>query len=207
MPVAKETGKDFLPVPAGTHIARNIGVISLGTQPDDRYPVSFKVMLMFEIPGETIKIEDKDAPMVISRQYTLSLSEKANLRHDLESWRGRQFTADELKGFEVSNVLGAPCMLSVIHKANAQGKVFANVSGISGVPKGVTCPPAFHKLLKYEVEQGMDETFKALPEWIQTRIKACEEWTHPAAGQAAPVMPEPPGEVAAGVEEEDSMPF
>lgn len=184
--LAKESGKDFKPLPSGSHLARCMAVVSLGTQASPMYPSSFKVMLMFEVPGETIEIDGKPAPMVIQKEYTLSLSEKANLRHDLESWRGRTFTRQELDGFDVVKVLGQPCMLSVIHKTTAKNKIYGAISGISGIPKGVTAMPAWHKPVSYEIEQGNDAIYKALPEWIQKKIAQCEEWTAPAAGTNEP---------------------
>lgn len=141
-------------------------------------------MLMFEVPGEHVEVDGKPAPMTISREYTLSLSEKANLRHDLESWRGRQFTIEELKGFQVEKVLGQPCMLSVIHKTSGKGKVYATISNIAGMPKGVEAVPQWHKPVSYEIEEGESPAFKLLPAWIQNKIKACEEWA--TGGEAEP---------------------
>lgn len=197
MPIAKESGKDFKPMPSGSHIARCMAVISLGTQPSPMYPSSFKVMLMWEVPGEPIEIDGKPAPMVIQKEYTLSLSEKANLRHDLQSWRGKVFTKEELEGFDVAKVLGQPCMLSVVHKTSGKGKVYGVVAGISGVPKGVQCPPAWHKPVQYEIEQEQDDVYKALPEWIQKKIAGCDEWVlggsdaDPTGVDNAGALPEP----------------
>ena len=203
MPVAKESGKDFKPLPSGSHVARCFGVISLGTQNSPMFPASFKVMLMWEVPGETIEMDGKPTPMVIQREYTLSLSEKANLRHDLESWRGRQFTAKELEGFMVEKVLGQPCMLSVIHKNTAKNKLYAAISSISGLPKGVQCPAQYHKSVHYEIEHGQNETFKALPEWIRKKIAGCEEWLPSAVMNEEPPITDP--DVVP--EESDDVPF
>lgn len=190
MPTAKSGSGDFKPCPAGSHVARCIAVISLGTQESPQYPSSFKIMLSFEVPGERIEVNDQPAPMTISKEYTLSLNEKANLRRDLESWRGRQFTADELKGFQVEKVLTMPCMLSVIHKPTAKGKIYAKISSISGLPKGVECPPIWHQAVKYEIEDGESEVFKALPNWIKAKILASGERQGGVAPQNDP-EPEP----------------
>lgn len=165
-------------------------------------------MLMFEVPGEPVTIDGKPAPMTISKDYSLSLSEKSNLRRDLQSWRGREFTAKELEGFAVESVVTVPCMLSVIHKQSAQKKTYANISSISGLPKGVQCPPLWHKAIKYEIEHGENDVFKALPEFIRKKISACEEWQKPA--EAA--QPDSEGfansEAPPDMEEEsDSVPF
>lgn len=180
-------------------MARCIAVISLGTQESPQYPSSFKIMLSFEVPGERIEVNDQPAPMTISKEYTLSLNEKANLRRDLESWRGRQFTADELKGFQVEKVLTMPCMLSVIHKPTAKGKIYAKISSISGLPKGVECPPIWHQAVKYEIEDGESEVFKTLPNWIKAKILASGERQGGAAPQVDPGPTEP--------EPEDDPPF
>lgn len=193
MPIAKNSGGDFTPLPAGSHVARCFACISLGTQNSPMYPPSFKVMLMFEVPGEAVEIEGKSTPMTISREYTLSLNEKANLRHDLEAWRAKQFKPEELEGFQVADVVGHPCMLNVIHKTTAKKKVYGAISSIGGLPKGVQCPPQWHKTVKYEIEEGENETFKAFPKWIQNKISACNEWSNDASvAESAAAPTEPP---------------
>lgn len=180
MPIAKESG--FTPVPAGTHIARAIWCIALGTLPqnDPKFMDTFKIMLSWEIPGETIRIDDKDVPMTISKEYSLSLGTKANLRKDLVSWRGREFTAEELKSFEVSQILDKKCMLSVVHKNKTGGGTYASIAGMSALPKGTTCPDRVHELLRFEVEQGKScAEWLKLPTWVQKKIETCEEWVHP----------------------------
>ena len=128
--------------------------------------------------------------MLISKEYSLSLGKKANLRRDLEGWRGREFTADELKGFAVEKVLDKPCMLNVIHKTSASGNVYAVITGISALPKGVQCKPRVHDLLHYEIEQGKScPQWEKIPEFIRNKIEQCGEWTHPAVNET-PEEPE-----------------
>lgn len=207
MPIAKNSGGDFTPLPAGSHVARCFAVISLGTQQSPMYPASFKVMLMFEVPGEPIQIDGKLAPMTIQKEYSLSLSEKANLRRDLQGWRGKEFTAKELEGFAVEKVCGIACMLSVIHKTTAAKKTYASISAIAGLPRGVQCPPQWHKTIKFEIEQGENETFKALPEWIRKKISACDEWLHPAAAESPQTDPDPEPAPEDDSGESDDVPF
>ena len=40
----------------------------------------------------------------VARVYTLCLHERAALRKDLESWRGRKFTEQELDGFDLEKL-------------------------------------------------------------------------------------------------------
>lgn len=136
--IAKETGsnRDFIPAPAGTHSAVCCDVVDLGV-----LEVSFggetkkqhKVNLVWQIE----EVMQDNRPYLVRKRYTLSLHEKAALRKDLEAWRGRPFTSEELQGFDLEVLIGKPCMLSVIHNPGKAGGVFANVVAIMKSPKGV----------------------------------------------------------------------
>lgn len=202
MPIAKET-KTYDPVPAGTHVARCFGCVSLGTQHSPMFADAFKVMLMFELPFETIQTEEGEKPMTISKEYTLSLGKRANLRKHLDAWRGRAFTKEELEGFEVSNVVGAPCQLTVVHVQKTDGGIYAKIEGVTGLAKGMACPPQVHTSVKYEIDHGENAVFKALPEWIQKKIIASEEVTPTGA---KPETPEDPSNEAMS-ESVDDVPF
>lgn len=188
MPIAKET-KTFDPAPEGTHIARCYGCVSLGTQHSEQFADSFKIMLMFELPFELIKTEEGEKPMTISKEYTLSLGKKATLRKHLDAWRGRSFNEEELKGFEVSNVVGAPCQLTVVHAMSGKGSTYAKIETITGLAKGMTCPAQAHPSIKYEIEDGGNEVYSKLPEWIRKKILASEE-QHPSTNTAASGSPD-----------------
>jgi hypothetical protein len=137
---------------------------------------AFKVMLLFELPHELIQTQEYgEQPMTISKEYSLSLGKKANLRKHLDSWRGRSFTEEELKGFEVSNVVGAPCQITVVHSQSGNGNTYAKIESITGLVKGLACPPQSHASIKYEIEHGKNDVFQKLPEWIRKKIEACEE--------------------------------
>jgi hypothetical protein len=202
MPIARNVGEAFVPCPEGTHIARCIGCISLGTQPQNnpQFAPAFKIMLVWELPDELLPSGDA---MTVSKELTCSLAEKANLRHLLESWRGRQFTALELQGFDVASVVDAPCMLTVIHKKSAKGSVYADVSTAAKLPKGVQPKERFNELVRYEIEQGADAVYASLPQWVQKKIALAAEWiaqpTKPAPRSQEPRTPEPqPDEPPAG---------
>lgn len=170
--IAKEKGGDFKKVPEGTHVAVCNLVADLGLQPTSFGP-KHKVYFRFELPHERTEFERDgqrtEGPMTIGANFTVSLSKKATLRGYLESWRGRQFTKEELEGFDLLNVLGAPCQVSVIHETAASGDVYANIKAIVPLPKGMAKPKAENPLLKYSDDQQGD--FGRLPEWLQTKIK------------------------------------
>lgn len=174
------------PAPSGNHVARCVRVIDLGLQTSTGQfgtKIQHKIMLTWELPTElhVFKEENGPEPFMVSSEYTLGLNEKANLRKDLESWRGRPFTADELDGFNVDKLLGVPCLLNVVHKVAANKNVYANVKGITPLPKGFACPPVINPIVKYEIEMGQNDIFQKLPEWIRNKILACEDWKPKAA--------------------------
>lgn len=201
MPIARESGTDFVPAPEGTHVARCIWVISLGTQPSGNpaFDPSFKVLVGWELPEEEIKYNGELKPMIVTKEYTLSLSEKATLRKDLESWRARQFTKEEAKGFDVGKVVGVPCLLTVTHQVSGKGRRYAKVSAVSAITKGMQVKPQVHRSMIYEMGDGNNEIFELLPAWIQKKISQAAETVSPP-----PTHTEPEPEM---VEDESEIPF
>jgi hypothetical protein len=159
-----------------------------------------KVRLRWELSDEIMEGDDAK-PFSISKTYTLSLHEKAALRHDLEAWRGKAFTAEELKGFELKKLMGAPCQLTVVHETGKNGNTYANVKAISPLAKGMTPPPeAQNGLVYYEVEDGKNEVFESFTDKLKEFIAGCQEWTNPTKTEA------PTADKAPGVED-DQIPF
>lgn len=167
--MAKEGGKSFEPVSEGVHTAVCVKIIDLGEQRSQLYDkVSRKVMLTWEVTDETIQIEGEDKPRVISKEYTLSLGEKAILRQHLEAWRNKRFSEQELKGFDLANVLGKACQLQVLH--NEKG--YANIKTIMAVPKGMPAIQPSGETLYFDLsDKGCLELLDKLPGWIQDKVK------------------------------------
>lgn len=168
-------GGDFSPMPAGNHVAVCNMVVDLGKQRTEyqgEAKVQHKVWIRWETPHERLEWTDREGashegPRVIGKVYTLSLHENANLRADLENWRGRAFTEEERAGFDVSKLLGAGCMLNVIHEVKGP-KTYANVKGIGALPKGMDKPTSEIGLLLYDDEH--EDNYDKLPEWLQKKI-------------------------------------
>lgn len=174
-------GKDFDPVPEGSHLAVCDMFVDMGMQ-DSHFGAKHKIYLRWQIPALRMEWEKDgvkhEGPMAIGAQYTLSLSEKSNLRPMLQSWRGRAFTPDELKRFDVSTVLGAPCMITVIHKPKDGGGVYANVGTVSKLPDGVPAPKLEGEAIIYDADNT--ESWDKLRPWLQEKIKAAVNENPPA---------------------------
>lgn len=178
-------GRNFTPVPSGSHLARCYRIIDLGTQKTEwagQVKLLPKVMFQFEVHGEDDEgnplVTPKGEPMSISKNYTLSLRDKSQLKADLEAWRSRGFTQDELKGFELKNVLGAWCMLTVTRATGKDGKDYTNISGISPVPKAMkaSLPEAHNEVGIFSIADPDLEMFDTFSDRIKEKIKSSPEW-------------------------------
>jgi hypothetical protein len=190
--VSNKTKSD--PVPAGTHHAVCYGIIAVGTQPSEKFTPRQKIIVCFEIPSERITIKDQDLPRGISKRYTLSLNEKSSLRKDLQSWRGKPFTQEELNGFDVSKVIGSNCLISVLHSDRA-GAVYADISGISALPRQMASVRPENTPLYFNLLESIDLAKKTgntdvnwpseLPAWVQKICSQADEYLAFRGGESA----------------------
>ena len=139
-----------------------------------------KVRIGWELPEErrVFKTENGEQPFVISKEFTLSMHEKSNLRKTLASWRGKDFSEDEVKSFDITKLLGVPCMLNVIHK---QGKIdpsksYEEIAGVSPLPKSVKCPVQENPTLVLHYDNFDTEVFDKLPDFIKDKIRSSDEY-------------------------------
>ena len=178
--IAKADGerKEHDPIPSGVHMAVCYAIFDIGTQKKEwKGEVKFQrqVVICWELPDERGDFEKdgkvQSLPRAISQFYTLSLGEKANLRRDLENWRGKPFSDTELAGFSLKNILGKACQLQVVHKPKQGGGVWSNISGVMALPKGVKPPEPENPLKLWAIGDPKD----GVPEWILRKAGESEE--------------------------------
>ena len=180
-------GGNFKRTPAGNHIGRCYSLIDLGTQRSEgAFGVKdqHKIMLRWELFGEdeegqplVVDVDGKMMPMTISKRYTLSLHEKSSLRKDLASWRGRDFTEEEAKAFDVSALLGAYCMVNVT-ESETNGKTYSNVAGLSRIPAALknSKPAPVHKDVIFDMDNPDMSVLASFHEKLQKTIKQAPEF-------------------------------
>lgn len=185
---ARQTGGggDFKPVPPGMHLARCYRIIDLGSQKSEwkgQQKISPKVMIQWEVHSEDEAgkplITDKGEPLTISKNYTVSLSENARLRIDLKSWRGRDFTQEELNGFHLRNVLGAWCMLTVMKTTGQDGNEYSNVTAVSPVPANLRrmgLPEGHNEKAFFDLDTPDMALFDTLSDKLKAKIQSAPEW-------------------------------
>lgn len=175
------SSQGFDPIEAGSYPARCYSMVQLGTNEETILGVTkdlHKVRITWELPTElkVFKEENGEQPMVISKEFTLSMHEKATLRQFLESWRGKSFTEDEAKAFDITVLLGKPCMLSISHKVAKNGNTYANISGVNLLPKGMECPPQINEIFELSFDNWNENKFNSLPDFIKDKIKTSREY-------------------------------
>lgn len=196
---ADNGGGDFEQPPIGTHVARCIHVIDIGTQRGEyqgKATSRRQCIIGWELPTELQSEGDfAGQPFRVSRFYTASLGKKASLRADLQNWRGRDFTEEELSGFDSKAIVGKPCMLSLI--LSDKGK--AKVSGIMAMPKGMEMPMQVLPSIYFSLDQFDPQVYEGLSDGIKKMIVTSPEYiavTKPRTGS----MPQASDEV-------DDIPF
>lgn len=176
MIVSQNTTKTFEPVSIGTKIARCIGLIDLGTQTDE-YQGTLKVLRKVRVVWELPKEQHEDgSPFVIGKNYTLSLSDKSNLRADLVAWRdGRDFSELQLQSFDLRAILDKGCFISVGHNRNKKSVV----NSVMALPKDMPIPPRFHQLQYLSLDDQATVDLKlidAQPDFIKNMIRSSPEF-------------------------------
>lgn len=200
MLVSENTTATYTPCPPGSYLARCIKLVDLGTQTTDYQGESksaHKVLIAFEVLDPDTRRDDGEA-FVLSKRYTLSLHEKAALRKELASWRGRDFTPEELKGFDLKTVLGAPAFVSVVETTKGD-RTYSNIAGIMKAPKGMPVPSGTEPLTLWDMTAAQPDwsAFAGLHRKLQEQIEASPEFarlTPPKSvqmGQQAPAAPAP----------------
>lgn len=186
------------PVEPGVYMAVCIGFIDLGEQYSEMFKShSVKGMYVWELPGETIEIDGEQKPRQLSKEFTISSSNKGHLRKFIESWNGKSYSDDEFLEFDLFDQIGKPCQLNVVLN---ETKEYSNVDNLMPIPKGFPAPTTDTKQIRWDMEQWDDAVFAELPEWIQDKIKKSSQYqkdhapntvvevkTAPASAEVCPI--------------------
>lgn len=201
--------REFELPPAGTHMAVCYRVIDLGTQ-DSSYngqaKRQHKILISWELPDE--KMAD-GRPFTISQRYTWSMSEKAALRRDLESWRGKPFSDADFgdHGFDIRNILGVGCLLNIVHNPKGE-KTYANIASIAKLMKGMAAPHLTNPqaYLWINTERWAPNVFQNLSDNLKGVIMKSPEYAQMLRDFEGDGQNEPPP-IEANEFHEDRIPF
>jgi hypothetical protein len=208
-------------VPAGTHPAICYCVAELGTQ-ETAYGKKPMLHIGWELPDERLA---DGRPAVVSRRYAVSAAPQSALRNDIESWQGRRFSDIDLDTFDLADLVGNTCQVSIQHSDAAGGRIYANVTAVLPPARGMSKELDTHNdpiVFEFDDESARAQ-YSALPEFLQTAIArspeyqekfaapslAADEAVRRAQSQAAPaVHRELPGPRGGGPSDlDDDIPF
>lgn len=173
--IVKSEGTTSVPrLEDGVYTAVSSMLIDIGGQQsaiDNK--VRRKFMMVWTILNEFIEVNGEQLPRIISKEYTLSLNEKSNLRKDLQAWRGKAFTEEELQGFNLLTIMNKPCQLQIINEER-NGSTYNNISAIMSMPKGMKVDELEETTVFLLNNNETWRNWEKIPKWIQEKIKKSE---------------------------------
>lgn len=187
----------YEPHPEGVFLARCVDVVDLGEKVEqfENNPKKLvrKIALVF-VTGEFREFNGKPELHTLTKEFTASFGDRANLRKFAESWRGKSYKDAELtNGIDFGKMAQQFAQISVEHKVSRAGRTFANIASISPVMKGTALPQ--HLGTEYERPAYLTEK-KAQYAADAAKFRA-EIGAPPAGDFTAPPKPSP----------DDSLPF
>lgn len=188
MKAPKPTTNRILP-PAGSHVARVVQIIYLGTQKltwQGQEKEAFRVRITWELPNEkaSFKEGEPEKPFVVSKELSLSMGRKSSLRPFVEGILGCSLEDDEAYAFDLDEILGKECQVNLTHKDGEDGKYYI-INSASSLLKGVSCPPAFNKVRVLSFDKWDQEFFDSLPDFLKEKITASKEYVKMKGGAPA----------------------
>jgi hypothetical protein len=164
------TGDKFENPEPGSYAAVCIRMIDMGTQEstwEGATKMAHKVKIVWELSE---KMKD-GRPFITSRDFTVSLHQKSTLRAFLNGWRGRDFTEEELSGFDPKVLIGKGCLLSLVQKGE-----YVNVASASRLPKGMEAPVVQNPTIFFSLSDFEQTEFDKLSDKIKEKIMLSPEY-------------------------------
>ena len=192
-----DSGGTFEQPEPGTYAAVCYKLLDIGTHEGEyqgQKTIKRQVIVGWEINELMTTGDNEGKPFVVSKFYNQSLNEKSTLRHDLAGWRGRDFTPEELAGFDAKGILGKSCMLSLT--LTDKGKI--KVASVAKLPKGMEAPKQVNPtvFLSLEPADFDRKVFEAQTDKMKTMIMSSPEWealermSKPGASSGFETMPD-----------------
>ena len=171
------------PIAAGNYPARCYQMLQIGTVTEvinGEVKQLNKVRIGWELPTElkVFKEENGEQPLVISEEFNLSMHEKSSLRKMLASWRGKDFSEEEAKSFDITALLGKSCMINIIHKPSKKdpSRIYEKIGSVSNIPKGMNVPDQINKTIILSYDNFDYGIYNELPDFIKDKIKGSLEF-------------------------------
>lgn len=188
MLIPETTNKEYEPPPSGTSTAFCYGLVDTGHQEvkfADEEKVVRQIIMKFELVGPKTA---KGSVYSISKTMTLSTHEKSTLRKFIEALIGRSLADNDLRGakrFDLRDLLGKGCLLSITHAPKPDGGVSARVSGILALPAGTKVGKPVTEPEFLSLDGNFDAAvYDRQPSWIRDKVSRSPEYRELLAPKA-----------------------
>lgn len=158
--------------PAGSHLARCYYIVDQGFQEtnfNNESKLSHKVRIGWELPAEAMS---DGRPFAIFETFTASLNEKAKLYNIIKAWMGK---APDPATFNIKDLLGKTALVSIIHSEKGD-KVYANLSSVMPVPKGMPVPEPINEPVFFDFDVPDKAVFEKLHQKTQEILRKAQDW-------------------------------
>lgn len=160
----------------GTHMARLLSVTDLGHQPGFVYQgkeidAAWKLEFTYELVNH--KMED-GRPFVVSEELTNKdwEDQKTGRASTLVARAKSLLNENYRRGMEdLSALLGAPCMVSVVLNDSGYAKVKGQAA-VGSIPMGMDVPALTNAVSAFSMDDPDMDAFEAMPEFKQNKLKA-----------------------------------
>ena len=166
--------KTYERIEGGVYAARCFAVIELGTHTSE-FKGETKDKKEIMIIWELNELMEDGRPFTVNWRGTNSLNEKGNLFKMLSGWRGKPFTQEELRKFEMKNILDKCCMINVSKETSKAGKDYNKVITVMPLPKGMSVPPIVNPVVDFGINDMCTEEYNKLYPWVQNVVKDSHE--------------------------------
>lgn len=176
----KQTQREL--VPEGNHPARIYEIIEIGTVEGSwmgNPKMTHNVRVGFEFPTKKFIFNEEKGPQpfVLSREMSLSMGEKANLRKIADAVEGKKLTDDEANAYDILTMIGKPLLVTVSHtEPNETGVQYANATTFSAVIEGLTVAPQVNPSRVLTFDEWNEETYQGLPQFLKDKIASTPEY-------------------------------
>jgi hypothetical protein len=171
----KQTGPQHT-AEEGVQVAVITQVVGLGLQDGgfwqgEKKPDQKMVRFTYELVNDVHDFGGEMKPLVISEEFAFSGNEKSRC---YKRANGIDPGLKNSKG-DLSKFVGKPVMVQIIHNAGKgkhEGKVFANIGGVTPLPKGMPAPQTtFNPQFFYDPYKHNEEVFQQLPDFLKEKIQ------------------------------------
>lgn len=178
--IAKDNPVQRKLVPEGTHPARVVQVIHMGTVDNYFGEPKNTVRITFEFPTQkaVFKEEDGEQPFWRSQDCTLNFGELSTLRKIAKACgvKPKKDDKDGLEYMDVTDLLDKTLLISVEHKESKKGSMYEKLTTYSPLIAGMEVPKTDNDLLMYSVYEHDKDVYESLPDWLKEKIATSWEF-------------------------------